>query len=140
MKTKKKFNVLLIASTLMVLFSFNSNAQTFIQFDNQLPCDVEITIEDYGPPLFLGGPCSVCNSGPITLTPGITGYTLCGTAQEICITVLNVDGVAVNWYNHAHWGSTFGCHGTGNWINGQSGSSGTCIWAGGFNANGWFIN
>lgn len=139
MKTKNLITILLFL--FVVIYNQRANCQTFVQFENQLPCDVEITIEDYGPPLIPGGPCTVCNWGPMTVPANsIVSYTLCGTVQEICITVLKVDGVNVNWYNHAHWGSGGPCHGTGNWVNGQSGTSGNCTWTGGFNGNGWIIN
>lgn len=127
---------------IIVMYNQKATGQTFIQFENQLPCDVEIHIEDYGPPLMPGQPCTVCNWGTVNVPANsIVSYSLCGSVQEICIVVKKVDGVTITWYNHAFWGSGNFCHGgPGNWITGQTGTSGNCTWTGGFNANGWIIN
>ncbi len=130
--------------TLLIVMVFNQKVigQTFVQFENQLPCDVEIHFEDWDAPLIPGGSCQVCNWGSLTIAANsISTYALCGSVQEICVVVTKVDGVAVTWYNHAFWGNNWFCHGgPGNWVTGQSGTSGSCNWTGGFNANGWIIN
>lgn len=135
MKTEKLIKGLLFVSLLFI--GFNSKAQILTYFENKLPCNVEIHIEDYAPPSVPGTPCTVCNSQYITLNAnsGPVPYTLC-SSHDICITVYSVDGVLITWYNHANWG--LGCHGGGG-IVGQSGTSGSCTWIANFTINGWEI-
>jgi hypothetical protein len=105
---KVKNLVQCLASAVLLFISLSSKAQ-LTYFENKLPCDVKIFVEDYSPPAIPGTPCSVCYSGYINLpaNSGQVPYSLCAN-HDICITVFSVDGVTVTWYNHANWG--LGCH------------------------------
>jgi hypothetical protein len=127
-----------ISILLLLFYCKDVKAQLLTYFENKTPCDVVIHIEDYAPPTVPGTPCTVCYSNYITLNAnsGQVPYTLC-SSYDICISVYSVDGVLINWYNHANWG--FGCHGLIQSMVGQAGTSGNCTWSANFTSNGWEI-
>lgn len=135
MKTKIQIKSLALIMFFVLALTNSQKAQNWV-LDNQLSCDVKINFEEQ----VFGTPCSVCNWGTnITIPAGSSiSIPMCGT--DICISIQSVGGNTITWYNHANAGG--GCHGTVQWVTGQS-STGECAggWTGSWaNTFTWTIN
>lgn len=98
MKTNSKPTIVLsLMIVLLVLLSFNTNAQCSTKISNNLSCNVivDIVVYDTG-----GGCTNICNSQLGALVTANHAINIncggCGTVCKIEVTITDVNGISVN--------------------------------------------